>query len=165
MAPIYVGKFLKMFKLNNKYKGLIFFAPVIAAFLILSSCGLVLPISLSPFASDMKYHGKIIDSDTLKPIVGALVVAIWDEEKGAGLLAFDDRIKYAREALTDNNGEWTIIGPKGQFLGDPDTKIFLSYMFGYILDKPGFTVYKSGYIYKKTLKLIHTLMQSVIIKR
>jgi len=59
------------------------------------------------------YSGRVIDADTLEPIEGAVVVAVWNKRwPGIGTGA-DTRFKMAKEVLTDANGEWSIKGPKG----------------------------------------------------
>ncbi len=59
------------------------------------------------------FHGKIIDADTLKPIEGAVVWAIWNTCRpgiGSGPSCNTGMVK---EVLTDTNGEWQITGPIG----------------------------------------------------
>ena len=55
------------------------------------------------------YHGKVIDSETLQPIEGAVVMAVWSKMYGT---AGGPVYKYydARETLTDRNGEFSIRG-------------------------------------------------------
>jgi hypothetical protein len=58
------------------------------------------------------FHGKVIDAETLKPIEGAVVYAIWSKCRpgiGSGSCETD----MVKEVLTDANGEWQITGPKG----------------------------------------------------
>lgn len=72
---------------------------IIALFFILEVSGAV--------AKDRAFRGKLIDFDTKRPLEGAVVVAYWVNLKG------DSFIKDVKEALTDNNGEWSIIGEEG----------------------------------------------------
>jgi len=99
------------------------------------------------FGSDIfgnfTYQGKVVDADTLKPIEGAVVVAKWDKcwpGIGAGELC---DFSKAKEALTDDNGEWIIKGP-----GGIKQLSFSRMIIGYIIrwtEGPRFMVYKPGY--------------------
>lgn len=65
---------------------------------------------------DITYQGKVIDKETLKPIEGAVVVAVWNKWY-MPLVSFEGsetKFKDAKEILTDKNGDWAIVGPKGQ---------------------------------------------------
>jgi hypothetical protein len=55
-------------------------------------------------AKERTFRGKVIDFDTKKPLEGAVVVAMWFNLKG------DLFIKDLKEALTNNKGEWSIVG-------------------------------------------------------
>jgi len=90
------------------------------------------------------YEGRVIDADTLEPIKGAMVVAIWMEWKGGGMLS-KTRFKDARECVTDQNGEWSFQGPAGGSDPESDGKILLSFLTGYQLYPPHFYVYKKWY--------------------
>jgi len=59
------------------------------------------------------YSGRLIDADTLEPIEGAVVVAVWNKRWPGIGAGGDTKFKMAREVLTDANGEWSIRGPKG----------------------------------------------------
>lgn len=89
------------------------------------------------------YHGKIIDADTLKPIEGAVVWAIWDScgpGIGHGPVCSTGTVK---EVLTDANGEWQITGPSGN--SDPG---FLRTILGFIVswtEPPRIGYYMPGY--------------------
>jgi hypothetical protein len=92
-------------------------------------------------AADRKYGGRVIDADTKAPLKGAVVVAVWDEER-ATIAGPSSRVKEIKEILTNDMGEWSIIGPEGdeekaigwlQPLGVPMTKA------------PRFVVFKPGY--------------------
>ena len=70
--------------------------------LLFSGC-----VSLVYYEGD--YHGKVIDAETLQPIEGAVVMAVWSKMYGtAGGPVYD--YYDARETLTDENGEFTIKG-------------------------------------------------------
>lgn len=90
------------------------------------------------------YEGRVINADTLEPIEGARVVAIWMEWKGGGMLS-KIRFKDARECLTDQDGEWAFEGPTGGSYPDDNGKILLSFLTGYQLYPPHFYVYKNWY--------------------
>jgi len=106
---------------------------------------LVILISLvasDAYATEMTFHGKVIDADTLQPIEGALVIAVWDEER-ATLAGIDTRFKDAKEALTNQTGDWSVIGPKGKA---NHMNPYTSLLFGkYYLRDPYFLIYKPGY--------------------
>lgn len=125
---------MKIFKTR---KGRIWY---IFAFLLI----LRLTISPSSCTFDKTYQGKVIDSETLKPIQGAVVISKWREWRGAGFLD-KSSIKIAKETLTAENGEWIIIGPKGQYDGSRGGEIILSYLLGPFLQHPSFITYKPGY--------------------
>ncbi len=76
---------------------------LMAAFLLLfSGC-----VSLVYYEGS--YHGKVIDSETLKPIEGAVLLGVWSKGyPGAGGIAHE--YYDARETVTDKNGEFTIKG-------------------------------------------------------
>ncbi|MDX9763293.1 MAG: hypothetical protein RBT82_14700 [Desulfomonilia bacterium] len=88
------------------------------------------------------YHGKVIDADTLEPIEGAVVYAIWMKCR-PGIGSGSCGTGPVKEVLTDAEGEWKITGPKGN--DDP----------GYIRSVIGFLVpwielreigyYRAGY--------------------
>ena len=93
------------------------------------------------------YSGRVIDADTLEPIEGAAVVAVWNKRwPGIGAGA-DTRFKMAREVLTDANGEWSIRGPKGRRMTSENEwmEIFYLVFFVYYTERPSFIIYKPGY--------------------
>jgi len=92
------------------------------------------------------FSGRVIDADTLEPIEGAVVVAVWNKcWPGIGAGA-DTRFKMAREVLTDANGEWSIKGPKGRQMTRENEWMEIFYLpFIYYTKKPSFIVYKPGY--------------------
>jgi len=99
-------------------------------------------LSLNAYAADMTYQGKVIDADTLEPIEGAVVVAVWNEER-ATIAGADVRFREARETLTDRNGDWAISGPKGKTDNmNPYTSLLLG---KYYLRGSYFIIYKPGY--------------------
>ena len=102
---------------------------------------LFLLVSQSACAVDRAFQGKVIDADTLKPIEGAVVVAIWRKSR-AGIAGADTRFKDAKEILTDKNGEWSITGTEG----DEDKLIGILHVIGvFITEEPVFRIYKPGY--------------------
>jgi len=103
---------------------------------------LLLLVSQSACAADRTFQGKVIDADTLKPIEGAVVVAIWRKTR-AGIAGSDTRFKDAKETLTDKNGEWSITGPEGY-----EDKIIpgLIHLVGvFVTESPEIIYYKPGY--------------------
>lgn len=86
---------------------------------VLSSC-------MSIVYYEGRYHGKVIDSKTMQPIAGAVVLGVWYKvyhTAGGEVTEFYD----SRETLTDNNGEFKIegMGPRAMtHLGKMDIVIF-----------------------------------------
>ena len=72
---------------------------IIALFFILEVSGAI--------AKERTFRGKLIDFDTKRPLEGAVVVAYWLNLKG------DPFTKDVKEVLTDNHGEWSIVGEEG----------------------------------------------------
>ena len=70
--------------------------------LLFSGC-----VSLVYYEGD--YHGKVIDAETLQPIEGAVVMAVWSKMYGTAGGPVHEYYD-ARETLTDENGEFTIKG-------------------------------------------------------
>ena len=102
----------------------------------------LLIVSQSACAADRTFRGKVIDAETLKPIEGAVVVAIWRKTR-AGIAGADTRFKDAKETLTDKNGEWTIVGPEGY--EDKIIPGLLTLIGVWATQSPGFIIYKPGY--------------------
>ena len=98
-------------------------------------------VSSSACSTNRKFSGKVIDADTLKPIEGALVVAVWNKTRFGGLLD-DTRFKDAKETLTDENGEWAIVGLEGN---NSKIRRFLQYLGVFRTKNPSFDIYKPGY--------------------
>jgi len=92
------------------------------------------------------FSGRVIDADTLEPIEGAVVVAVWHKNwPGIGTGA-DTKFKMAREVLTDTNGEWSIKGPKGRQMTRENEWMEIFYLpFIYYTTPPTFIMYKPGY--------------------
>lgn len=96
-------------------------------------------------AEDWTFQGQVVDAETLKPIEGAVVVAVWREAR-ATPVSSTFRFKDAKETLTDQNGEWSITGPKGDIKGVNVAAWFASAVLGnYFVDDPEFFIYKPGY--------------------
>ncbi|MGD2028826.1 MAG: hypothetical protein PVG86_02720, partial [Desulfobacterales bacterium] len=57
-------------------------------------------------SADVTFHGKVIDADTLEPLEGALVLAIWRKTRAVLITSTTD-FKEAKETLTNKNGEWS----------------------------------------------------------
>jgi hypothetical protein len=88
------------------------------------------------------FHGKVIDADTLKPIEGAVVYAIWLKCR-PGIGSGSCQADMAKEVLTDVDGEWSITGPKGN--NDPG---FIRSILGILVPwtkSPEIGYYKPGY--------------------
>jgi hypothetical protein len=103
---------------------------------------LLLMLLESP-ADGATFKGKVIDADTKEPIEGAAVVAVWGEETTTPT-ATHSRLKDVKEVLTDKNGEWLIMGPKGGEVGN--IKAIISVLTGtYFTLPPAFIVFKPGY--------------------
>lgn len=92
-------------------------------------------------SADVTFHGKVIDADTLEPIQGALVLVTWNKTRFGELLD-DTRFKDAKETLTDENGDWAIIGPEGNY---SKIRKFLQYLGVFRTKAPTFDIYKPGY--------------------
>ncbi len=89
------------------------------------------------------FRGKLIDADTLKPIEGAVVVAAWYKARPtpAGDSTY---FKYAKETLTDKDGEWSITGHAGYQGKSELHELFLGLTIG-VMRKPSMIYYKPGY--------------------
>ena len=95
-------------------------------------------------AKSVYYEGRVVDAETQAAIEGALVVAIWYEWKGGGML-YKERFKDARECLTDAEGRWAFTGPSGGPGPVDDTAIITSFVTGYRTKRPEFHIYEKGY--------------------
>ncbi|MBI4822833.1 MAG: hypothetical protein HY805_01190 [Nitrospirae bacterium] len=103
--------------------------------------GLYLLFSTTAFGAT--YSGRVIDADTKKPIEGAVVVAVWLEER-ATIAGPSSRLKDVKETLTGKDGAWVIKGPKGRRMGN--IKAIVSFLTGTHFTKPPeFIIFKPGY--------------------
>lgn len=103
---------------------------------------IILLLSGQSACGNRTFRGKVIDADTLKPIEGAVVLAIWDKTR-ATIAGGDTVFKEAKETLTDKNGDWSITGPEGsEYTVFPG---WLQYAFIYVRTTPRFDFYKPGY--------------------
>lgn len=114
---------------------------ILLAFIILAPLGILASPSSCPLF-DKTFQGKIVDAETLKPIEGAVVVAVWRKSRAMFIDTFS-KFKDAKETRTDKNGEWSITGPEG----DEDKAVpTLLYFVGiYMTEKPSLIYYKPGY--------------------
>lgn len=102
---------------------------------------LIIMISYA-FSRDWTFRGNVIDYDTKEPIEGAVVVAEWQESRDT-IAGGSSRYKDVKETLTDKNGEWVIVGPKGRRY---DPVPFWSFITGiHYTMHPGFIIFKPGY--------------------
>jgi len=112
-------------------------------YLLLVCAAIPAPLMGFDFPGYVTMRGKIIDADTLKPIEGAVVWAMWDKcwaGVGAGNLC---NVYKVKEVLTDANGEWSITGPAGT--SDPSlARMIISVVFNWI-KPPRLGYYKPGY--------------------
>lgn len=104
---------------------------------------LLLLANQSACAADRTFRVKLIDAETLKPIEGAVVVAVWRETQ-AFLIASTTDFKDAKETLTDKNGEWSITGPGGQEVPEWPDPLYLVGL-RHITGSPEIIYYKPGY--------------------
>jgi hypothetical protein len=109
------------------------------------SVGLILILLLIVIlaqASERTYQGRVIDAETKEPIEGAVVVAVWWEQRGF-FFGSTERFKDVREALTDREGKWSIVGLEGY-----ERKLipgFLQLIGIWATKSPSFIVFKPGY--------------------
>lgn len=86
------------------------FASLVLTGLLLVTWGS--PVESQPWDRYVKgyhgpYQGKVIDAETKQPLVGAAVVARWDQVK-LHLFGTNTVFWEAREVLTDKNGEFVL---------------------------------------------------------
>jgi len=103
---------------------------------------ILLFIGIFAQASDRTYQGKVIDAETKEPIEGAVVVAVWWEQRGF-FFGSTERLKDVKEALTDQKGAWSIVGPEGY--EDKIIPGFLQLLGIWATKSPSFIVFKPGY--------------------
>jgi len=91
---------------------------------------------------DGTYHGRVVDQETREPIEGVVVLGTWSVyhfDPGGGSHTYYD----AREAVTDKNGEFTILGEGLRILSS--------------LEPMNFMIFKASYQYREyqwsTLKI------------
>lgn len=76
---------------------------------------IVLVLSI-PMRCRGPYQGRVIDSTTGQPIVGAVAVATWSA-MSVNVAGGTTRCLDAAEAVTDETGEFKIKGSRGRFFG------------------------------------------------
>ncbi|MDH4266321.1 MAG: carboxypeptidase-like regulatory domain-containing protein [Deltaproteobacteria bacterium] len=113
--------------------------PVLSIFLIFAWVVVITPNALS---KDVTYRGKVIDADTKEPIEGAAVVVYWDKAWQT-ISGESTELKEVKEILTDKNGEWSIVGPKGKE-NDPHPYLSFFLLLSYTRE-PRFIIFKPGY--------------------
>jgi hypothetical protein len=113
--------------------------PVLSIFLIFAWVVVITPNALS---KDVTYRGKVIDADTKEPIAGAAVVVHWNKAWQT-ISGESTELKEVKEILTDKNGEWSIVGPKGKE-HDPHPYLSFFLLLSYTR-KPVFIIFKPGY--------------------
>jgi len=110
---------------------------------ILLACAVIpAPLIGFDFPGFVTMRGKIIDADTLKPIEGAVVWAMWDTCRPSVGGDVCDVCKV-KEVLTDANGEWRITGLSGT-----DHPCVLRVLLGFLIpwvESPWLGYYKPGY--------------------
>lgn len=97
------------------------------------------------FAKDKVYNGRVIDSETKKPIEGVIVVATWLKELIISTEESIHSIYDVQETLTDRDGRWSLSIPEGKI-----DNLFLELipLVGKSITEvvgPHFTVFKPGY--------------------
>jgi hypothetical protein len=81
--------------------------------------------------ADGPYKGKIVDAETGEPIAGAAVLAVW-RKQAPGIGHPREGIFDAKEAVTDENGDFFIPGTSGLAVG-------------WRIQEPIFAIFKPGY--------------------
>lgn len=112
---------------------------VLSTFLILAW---MVVITATAFSKDVTFRGKVIDADTKEPIEGAVVVAYW-HKAWQTISGESTELKEVKELLTDTNGEWSIVGPKGKE-HDPHPYLSFFLLLSYTRE-PAFIIFKPGY--------------------
>jgi hypothetical protein len=113
--------------------------PVLSIFLIFAWVVVITPNALS---KDVTYRGKVIDADTKESIEGAAIVVYWDKAWQT-ISGESTELKEVKEILTDKNGEWSIVGPKGKE-HDPHPYLSFFLLLSYTRE-PRFIIFKPGY--------------------
>jgi hypothetical protein len=52
------------------------------------------------------FRGRVVDADTGEPVAGAVMLVVWTEAYGLGLL--ETRFHDAKEAVSDKDGRWEV---------------------------------------------------------
>lgn len=87
---------------------------------------------------DRVFTGKVVDAETKAAIEGMIVVAYWMNPKGKPI------VKEIKETLTNENGEWSIIGEEGEGKSlHPFPSIFQQDHYG--MKQPEFIIFKPGH--------------------
>ena len=110
--------------------------------IIIGAISIMLMTSANAFTADRTYLGKVIDAETKDPIEGAVVVAVWLEQR-AGIPEATTRLKDVKETLTDRDGKWSIVGPEGY--EDKIIPGMLQLLGIYATRTPNFIIFKPGY--------------------
>ena len=90
-------------------------------------------------AKERLFAGKVIDAETKAPIEGMVVLAYWHNPKGKPI------VKEIKETLTDEKGEWTIVGEE---IERNNLHPYLSIIqpdHYRLKQQPGFIIFKPGY--------------------
>lgn len=103
---------------------------VVFLFIVLWSVGGI----LSPVRGEDIYHGRVVDEQTDKPLVGAAVTVIWFRSPVLGLESTRD-FHSAQETATDNEGKFSLSVSPG-IDWNP---------FTYIRKEPQIVIYQPGY--------------------
>ena len=115
----------------------------LSKYILAGAIFLVFLIVAIHFADAKTFKGRVIDADTKEPIEGAVVVIYWEKAWG-GLSGHEStKLKDVKETLTDQNGVWSIVGPKGS-LHSPHPFITLFLPISYTRE-PEFIIFKPGY--------------------
>ncbi len=79
--------------------------------------------------------GTVVDTETGKPIEGAVILAQWTKTKGFGLT--HHVVHKIVEVETDNNGKFTISGTYDPFVDSPEVVIY----------KAGYVAWRNDFIF------------------
>jgi hypothetical protein len=97
---------------------------MISSFFVLGCEGVLFPL---PYRSLSPFKGMVVDSDTKKPIEGAVVLALYYYEI-YGIAGADLILKDGQETVTDENGEFELPRTRRWFVlhrGYPEGKIII----------------------------------------
>ena len=81
-------------------------------------CGILLLLGgcLYEFLTGLRtnlYHGRVVDEETGFPLAGTVVTVIWSRSSYLGYEAGPDEFLNAQEAVTDSNGNFTLLASSG----------------------------------------------------